>query len=358
MKMFQCACGARTFFDNTVCLSCGRQLGFLADALALVSLDDNGDGAWSTASGDYRKCANYVDQGVCNWMVPSSSPTPFCQACDLNHVIPDLSQPDHRALWLEVERAKRRLVYTLDRLRLPLRSRREDPAGGLAFDIKASDGNTRVLTGHEDGLVTLNLAEADPAERERMRVAMKERYRTLLGHFRHEVGHYYWDTLVRGTPALPRFREIFGDETVSYADALKAHYARKTPSPAPDSHISEYAASHPWEDFAETFAHYLHMEDTLDTALACGFPSGLPPETDVAAVADFEPLLAEWMNLTVALNALNRSMGTPDAYPFAITETVKQKLAFVHRLVVSARDTRASKRGNKAPPPATVATVA
>jgi hypothetical protein len=343
----------RTFFDNTTCLGCGRQLGFLPDALVLASLEPASEGVWRTPHGDYRKCANYVEQGVCNWMVKrvgTSTPTPFCPACDLNHVIPDLSQPENRALWLEVERAKRRLVYTLDRLRLPVRSKREDPAGGLAFDIKANDGNTRVLTGHEDGLVTLNLAEADPAEREKMRVAMKERYRTLLGHFRHEVGHYYWDVLVQGSPALPRFRETFGDETVSYADALKAHYARMATPSYSESYISEYAASHPWEDFAETFAHYLHLQDTLDTALAFGFPTGLPADTDVSTVDDFEPLLGEWMNLSVALNALNRSMGTPDAYPFAITDPVKRKLGFVHGIVVSARAATGTRREGASAP--------
>jgi hypothetical protein len=343
MRTFRCACGARIFFENTVCLRCGRQLGFLPDALALVALEPKADGIWVPARdatleyGEYRKCSNYVDQGVCNWMIGTASPTPLCRACDLNQVIPNLSQPENRSLWREVERAKRRLVYTLDRLHLPLRSKREDPATGLAFDIKASDGATRVITGHDEGLVTLNLAEADPAEREKMRVAMKERYRTLLGHFRHEVGHYYWEVLVRGEPALPRFREIFGDETVGYADALKAHYARKPTAGLSDAYISEYAASHPWEDFAETFAHYLHMQDTLDTALALGFARRLPKDADVSAADDFEPLVAEWIDLTIAMNALNQSVGQPDAYPFAITEPVKRKLGFVHALVVGAR---------------------
>jgi hypothetical protein len=343
MRTFRCACGARTFFDNTRCLTCGRELGFLADALALEPLDPEDDDLWATSRGEFRKCANYVDQGVCNWMVESGSQNTFCRACDFNRVIPDLSRPENRALWLEVERAKRRLVYTLARLKLPVRSRREDPQRGLAFDIKADEGDARVLTGHADGLVTLNLAEADPAEREKIRVAMKERYRTLLGHFRHEVGHYYWDSLVRETPDLLRFRAVFGDETASYAEALKAHYGRVTPhgpGPAPDhaeSYITSYAAAHPWEDFAETFAHYLHLQDTLDTALAFGFTSRLPAEADVARIDDFELLISEWIDLSIALNVLNRSMGQPDAYPFAITDRIKEKLGFVHAIVAKAR---------------------
>jgi hypothetical protein len=337
MQMFRCECGARVFFDNSTCLSCGRALGFLPDLLALASLESTGDGVYATPGGDYRKCANYIDQGVCNWMVERASASAFCRACVLNHVIPDLTQPENRALWLEVEKAKRRLVYTLDRLHLPLRSKREDPERGLAFDIKANVGETRVLTGHEDGLVTLNLVEADAAERERMRVAMKERYRTLLGHFRHEVGHYYWDVLVRGTPELQRFRAVFGDETRGYAEALRAHYAGSPPADHADSYISAYAASHPWEDFAETFAHYLHLQDTLDTALAVGITNRMPAGADVALLDDFALLIAEWIDVTIAMNALNRSMGQPDAYPFALTDRIAEKLRFVHALVVAAR---------------------
>ncbi len=326
MRTFRCTCEARLFFENTHCLNCGRQLGFLPDARSLVPIDVKGDRGCSTPHGDYRMCANYVDQGVCNWMVPAASSVAFCQACDLNHVIPDLSNPQNRALWLEVELAKRRLVYTLNALGLPVHSKREDPEHGLAFDIKADAGSPRVLTGHDDGLITLNLAEADAPERERIRLAMKERYRTLLGHFRHEIGHYYWDMLVRDKGTVTQFRELFGDETANYADALKRHYAASAAGDHADSFISGYAASHQWEDFAETFAHYLHLQDTLETAQDFGFVDRLS-EAD-----DFEALITAWTGLTVALNALNRSMGQPDAYPFAITDRVKSKLRFVHLL--------------------------
>jgi hypothetical protein len=329
MKTSLCACGARIFFENSQCLTCGRELGFLPDVLVLSSLDKTSDGAFSTSHGIYLKCSNYVSNAVCNWMVRPKTGT-LCQACRLNHVIPDLSQPKHRALWAEVEKAKRRLVYSLDRLKLPLRSKEEDPEHGLAFDIKADVEATRVLTGHEDGLITLNLAEADGPEREKMRVAMNERYRTMLGHFRHEVGHYYWDMLVRGMPSITRFREIFGDERVDYTQALKHHYA-SPPLPDPDSFISVYAASHPWEDFAETFAHYLHLEDTLETARDFGFLSSDPVAT--TPVTEFSYLMREWIELTVVMNELNRSMGQPDAYPFAISNPIKEKLRFVHALV-------------------------
>jgi hypothetical protein len=191
-------------------------------------------------------------------------------------------------------------------------------------------GDERVLTGHSDGLITLALREADPAEREQIRLQLRERYRTVLGHFRHEVGHYYWDRLVRDGGALSAFRDLFGDESVDYAAALKRHYA-SSQQLQPDF-ISSYAAAHPWEDFAETFAHYLHMVDTLETAGQFGFTSpalqGFPGASD-----DLAALLAEWTKLSVALNSLNRSMGAPDAYPFAISPRVAEKLGFIHRLV-------------------------
>jgi hypothetical protein len=234
-------------------------------------------------------------------------------------------------LWAEVEKAKRRLVYSLDRLNLPIVSKHDDPERGLSFDIKADEGSTRVLTGHADGLITLNLGEADAVWRERMRQQLKERYRTLLGHFRHEVGHYYWEVLIRDTPALDAYRALFGDERQDYAKALERHYSRGALENYSDSFITPYAASHPWEDWAETFAHYLHMRDTLETAQHFGFCSVRLER--VSIVSDFDSVLAEWTELTIALNALNRSMGHPDAYPFAISPTVRDKLTFVAEIL-------------------------
>ncbi len=325
VRLFRCECGAQVFFDNTQCLSCGRPLGFEPDSRAMLALPATG----------YRKCSNYVNEGVCNWVLADGTEAELCQACQLNHVIPDLSQPDNRQRWLEVEKAKRRLIYGLNRLNLPVLSKHSDPERGLSFDIKQSSGQERVLTGHSDGLITVNMDEADAAEREKVRVAMKERYRTLLGHFRHETGHYFWDRMVKDTERLEPFRAMFGDERADYADALRQHYARQPDDGYAASFISHYAAAHPWEDFAETFAHYQHMTDTLETASQFGFAS------TEAAPGDFEPLMEEWYRLTVALNSLNRSMGQPDAYPFAISPIVASKLRFVHDLMESERPTDA-----------------
>lgn len=335
MRAFRCECGSAIFFTNTQCLTCGRELGFLAETLQMASF--RGGGAElevETAFGRYRKCKNYAHEGVCNWMVPSDANSELCQACRLNNVIPDLSQPENRERWLEVEQAKRRLIYSLDSLSLPVIPKSEDAARGLSFDIKASVGDERVLTGHSDGLITLNLDEADAAEREKVRVAMNERYRTLLGHFRHEIGHYFWDRLVADPGKHEPFRALFGDERADYGAALRAHYAKPPAASYAENFISHYAASHPWEDFAETFAHYLHVIDTMETAVQYGFARTAAAGTDAGA---FEALMDEWYRLSVALNSLNRSMGLPDAYPFAISKTVKEKLRFVHELIQAAR---------------------
>lgn len=282
--------------------------------------------------------------GGCNWMIPAGDTEELCRACRLNNVIPDLSEPKNRELWAEVEKAKRRLIYSLDRLGLPLTPKSEDAASGLAFDIKADQGDTRVLTGHADGLITLNLGEADPVLREQMRTQMNERYRTLLGHFRHEVGHYYWEVLVKDTAALERFRETFGDERQDYGQALERHY-RNGPDPAfAESYISAYAASHPWEDWAETFAHFLHLTDTLDTARHFGFANEAPSRANTAD--GFDRVFEEWTELTIALNALNRSMGLPDAYPFAVSQRVKEKLELVREVVTGWRNATSSVEPN------------
>lgn len=352
MRTFRCVCKNRVFFENTRCLACKRELGFLPDHATLTGLDPAVEGVHTTKYGQYVKCANNVEHGVCNWLVSVGDTQTLCQACRLNNVIPDLSDPANRKLWGEVERAKRRLVYSLNRLGLPLLTKAEDAERGLAFDIKASVGKTRVLTGHAEGLITLNLEEADAVTREKARVEMKERYRTLLGHFRHEVGHYYWERLVRdaGEERAQAFRSLFGDERADYSKALEEHYKSDATNWS-DSFISNYAAAHPWEDWAETFAHYLHLVDTLETAHHFGFTTEISARQSVAHGTDFDVLMSEWNELAIALNALNRSMGLADAYPFVITARVREKIAFVHKLVREARNTASNPASARKPAP-------
>jgi hypothetical protein len=292
----------------------------------------------------YRFCAN-AQHGACNWLVDSDHAEAFCAACRHNRTIPDLANPENLVHYRKIESAKHRLFYTLLRLRLPLTTRPEDP-NGLAFDFLSSPvgaaGAAPVLTGHAGGLITLNVAEADDPERERQRKSMDEPYRTLLGHFRHEIAHYYWDHLVAGTPAIEEFRRLFGDERNDYGTSLQRYYANGPAPDWPEHFVTAYASAHPWEDFAETWAHYFHMVDTLETAFAFGLrlrPRGAQG-ADLAAAIDFDPYAAEmdriidaWLPLTFAVNSINRSMGQPDLYPFVPAPQVIWKLSFVHNRI-------------------------
>ncbi len=341
MKKFLCAhCGSRVFFENSRCLSCQAELGFDSAELNIATyktLAADRTLLRIGAHGKSRRCANHATAGACNWVLPADDPDTFCSACRLNRTIPDLSKPANQQAWLNLENAKRRLLYSLLALGLPIPSKEENPAGGLAFDFledQPTDG--LVLTGHMDGLITINLAETDHAAREKARQRMGEMYRTLLGHFRHEIGHFYWDTLVRETPRIEEFRKAFGDERSDYAAALGNHYRQGPPPNWQMNHVSAYAAAHPWEDWAETWAHYLHILDTLETAAAEGLtilsganqiticpPLGLP----------FADIAAQWKSVRLLLNGLNRSMGLPDPYPFVLTDRVIGKLTLIHEWI-------------------------
>ncbi|POS04546.1 zinc-binding metallopeptidase family protein [Burkholderia gladioli] len=352
MKTFHCGnCGQLVFFENVRCERCEAPLGYLPEVGEVGAFEiDASSGQWrslhpSVAGQLYRPCHNYSVENVCNWMVPADSPASYCESCALTETIPDLSNPDNRPLWYRTEAAKRRLVYTLTMLGLPVESRLLAPERGMSFAFKAATESEPVMTGHANGLITLNLAEADDAERERVRAAMHEPYRTLVGHFRHEIGHYYFDRLIVGSAWQEAFRERFGDERADYQAALDAHYQNGAPAGWEDRYISEYASMHPWEDWAETWAHYLHMVDTLDTANACGLvldpdDDSLPHLDDQTSVdeASFGNLMRRWFPLTYALNSLNRSMGVADAYPFALSPAVVAKLRFVHRVISATRE--------------------
>ena len=354
MKLFKCNhCGQLLYFENNHCEQCGYQLGFNAQTLQIMPLINMGNKMYWTYDDEdtilYRYCANHEHE-VCNWLVPEHSESDFCQACALNRTIPDLSKPEYLTRWRAIEVAKHRLVYSLLRLKLPVISKSTDPEKGLIFDFMADehqDAGQRILTGHANGLITLNIAEADDIEREMARRAMEELYRTVLGHFRHEVGHYYWERLIDGTDNLAPFRQLFGDERRDYGEALKTHYAQGTPPDWSLTFISAYATAHPWEDWAETWAHYLHIIDTLETAYAFGL--SLRPEvaetptlvadisTDPFELKNFNDLMSLWLPLTFAMNSLNRSMGLNDPYPFVIRPKVIQKLSFIHDVCFAAR---------------------
>ncbi|MCA1778281.1 MAG: putative zinc-binding peptidase [Xanthomonadaceae bacterium] len=342
MKLFRCTCGNTLYFENTTCLECGRILGFLSDELTLSALEPATGTSWLALATEargrhYRQCQNYSDEDACNWMVAGDDPEPYCLACRLNQVIPNLDKPGNRELWFRVERRKRRLVYDLRRHRLPVVGRDLEPQTGLAFAFMEDDPGglefrddhegAQIMTGHAQGLITINLAEADDVQRERMRVAMNEAQRTLLGHFRHESGHYYWDRLVQNGPYLGRVREVFGDERNDYSSALQQYYDTGPPSGWQNGYVSAYAASHPWEDWAECWAHLLQIVDTLETASAIGMA---PPG---AISDDMDERIEYWVALATRINLLNRSLDQPDPYPFVLTPPIIAKLKLVNTVI-------------------------
>lgn len=363
MNYFECYCGYRVYFENSQCLNCGRELGFLPDHRRISAVEITQDGFWRAlgvpSSGAlYKKCVNYMEHAVCNWMVPSHDPSNYCAACRLNEVIPNLSQPKHKRYWYKLERAKRHMLYSLNQLGLPIISKSEDPSRGVAFLFLADreadteftqpiPEQTPVSTGHAGGRITINLAEADDIARTRTREQMQERYRTLLGHFRHEIGHYYWELLIQHSDFLEPFRECFGDERSDYQQALSNYYEAGPPDAWETMYISAYAASHPWEDWAESWAHYLLMYDALETASQFGFsvedhklkapaePFPVDAGQHAARLQNFDLVFAQWTRFGIAINAMNRSMGLRDAYPFAPSLAVRNKLRFIHNVIES-----------------------
>lgn len=333
MRRFHCPdCGHEVYFDNLSCVACNSALGYRPGA-----------GIMSRAAGpSVETCVNRQQIG-CNWILESPEPSGLCLSCSLTTTIPDLTVPGNVERWARLERAKRRLVYSILGVGLPLPPAQADDLTTLRFDFKGdevrADGKTeRVITGHDNGLITLNIAEADDAVREKHRVALHEPYRTLVGHLRHEVGHYYWDRLVADRGAHDAFRWTFGDERADYEDALKRHYKQGAPGDWRERFISHYASSHPWEDFAETWAHYFHIVDSLETAAAYELPT-LLAQLDMKQYPSpyrgtpFHVLLKGWIPVTVAMNEMNRSVGQPDFYPFVLTNAIAGKLAFVHALI-------------------------
>ena len=348
MKTFHCdACEALIFFENTRCLSCGHVLAFVPGRGAMCALEPLEGDRWRPVGGDesqdLRLCRNYVEHDVCNWALDAGDPDALCLSCRLTHTIPDLAVAGNQAAWAKLETAKRRALYSILALQLPLVGKLQDP-GGLEFHFKCDEvrpngDRSRVLTGHDNGVITINVAEADDVYREAQRLQHGEPYRTLLGHFRHEIGHYYWDRLVAGSAALEDFRALFGDEQASYEGALERHYREGPPSDWALRHISAYASMHPWEDWAESWAHVMHMVDALETAHFLGL-SARPQRTDEPAltvgprppqarVGHVDELLQAWAALTYVLNNLTRGLGLADAYPFVLGEPVLDKIRFV-----------------------------
>lgn len=323
MRTFSCGrCGQLLFFDNDACMRCGSALAFRPSSGQIELLQ--------TAD---RRCANHTAIG-CSWLVEDG--TPLCTACRLTRTRPPESSSQE---WAEAEAAKRLLVFQAVELGLDL--------SGVTFDLKSSD-HEQVITGHADGVITIDVNESDDVTRTSVRERMGEAYRTMLGHFRHEIGHYLWTTLVEQAGRQDDCRQVFGDERADYGQALRAHYASDAPMGWENAYVSVYATAHPWEDFAETFAHYLHIRATLQTAAAFGISiDGAHPVLDADPESVDQPparvgaIIDQWLPLTYALNAVNRSMGADPLYPFVLAPAVIAKLDWVHSLVDAGQPARA-----------------
>ncbi len=350
MRLFACDnCDQVIHFDNRQCVRCNHRLGFLPGDLSMHALESRDEVNWQLVSDPNRLvrfCAN-AGLDICNWLVDDGND--FCLACRHNRLVPNTDTQEGIDRWRRISQAQRHLFYSLLRWSLPHPDRQEDPQGGLVFDFLEdavqTDGNVvPAMTGHEEGLIAIRAAEADDVTREQARTAMDEPYRTLLGHFRHETGHFIWNKLVRDRNGLDAFRAVFGDERQDYGAALQDRYAN---GPAPgwqDNFISAYASVHPWEDFAECFAHYLHIVDTLETARSFGMAIDPRGHEEIAAEVDFNPyraqsaeqLVSAWVPLSLAINAIQRSMGQPDSYPFVLSPPVVAKLEYMHQLIRNA----------------------
>jgi hypothetical protein len=338
-------CRQLTQFEAIVCDSCGSALAFDPVADGFRAFDRQRE-RW--VESEQRLVVGTICHnarvGICNWFIGSGIAEGLCLSCRHNRIIPDLAIAGVLDRWRLIEQAKRRMIYTLIRLGLPLDGGSAPPLMfDLLYDPTAERGDApELLTGHSGGVITLNIIEAEDVARERMRRDLGEPYRTLLGHFRHEVAHYYWHRLVEQSQDLRPFRTVFGDERIDYQQALINHYRRPPPKNWQEQYVSAYAAMHPWEDFAETFAHYLHIVDAIATLVRVS--QQLVPLDDAtrrsAALdpysADMSMLAERWIPNAFALNAINRAMGQRDLYPFRLTPNVMIKLDFVQRLVAFA----------------------
>ena len=324
MRDFLCPkCGQRLAFENSRCLSCGSEIGFDLQVQDFRVL---------TTGADYQRCAN-ARVAVCNWLVPAAEAATLCRSCSLTRTRPSDDDAVGLPEFAEAEIAKRRLVVELCELGLPIVDRDADAEKGLCFDLLSSV-RSAVTTGHADGVITLDLAESDDVHREQLRTSMDEPYRTLLGHFRHEIGHYYFPVLAATGDARQQFEALFGDPDQDYQEALDRHYAKGPPEGWEATFISSYATMHPAEDWAETFAHYLHVRDTIDTAAAFGFaPAGATIDRPLAGAAGFDHIIDLWLPLAWALNMINRSMGHADLYPFVLAPAVLEKMKLIHQLI-------------------------
>ncbi len=353
MKIFECGhCHHALFFENSHCEKCGHLCGYDANSQQMLTFNPKNESLISDRNREVYKYCKNKEHDACNWLLPSEAASDFCAACQLNRTIPNLSTEKNLEKWRNLEVAKHRLIYQLQKLHLPLDSKHKIEHG-LAFDFVVSEDQGKLMTGHASGIVTILLREADSVFREQTRIQLFEPYRTLIGHLRHEVGHYFWDRLISiDANHLQQFRSTFGDERRDYGESLQHYYKTGAPDDWQQSFISKYASSHPWEDWAETWAHYLHIMDMVETAYYFGISANPKSNTksmdidvsfDPYEVEDFDAVIQTCVPLSFAVNSINRAMGVQDVYPFVISGAVVNKMKFIHQLLLGRKDFISSK---------------
>ena len=336
MQSFQCQCGNKLFFHSTHCLGCNRQTGFCDFCRQTTSVDGDVNEVLTcnqpNCSADVVFCRNFEPHGVCNRLISAKAPATtnekhvgLCDFCKLTTVIPDLAIAGNAEKWRRLEKAKQRVLYALDTLGFPFRDDANSPFPAVRFEFKA-DGVEPVSTGHNNGCIVINIEEADSVKRELSRVQLGEPQRTLVGHFRHEMGHYFWSRLVNpNNQLLKQFRELYGDElSLEYGQAIDAYYRNGPAGVWQTNYVSAYATMHPWEDFAETFATYVDMCSVLNTANHFG--------TADVVFDDLDTMVESYSKIGVMANEFNRDMGLLDLVPEVFTSPVIEKLRFVHCL--------------------------
>ncbi|MCI4665817.1 MAG: putative zinc-binding peptidase [Neomegalonema sp.] len=328
MKIYTCPnCDQPLFFDNLVC-ACGTEVAFDPEADAFVELA--------------TPCANRAVIG-CNWAGETADKDGdiYCRSCTMSEIVPAHHVGDNLEDWGEAEAAKRWVLANLGRWGW---FKSTDPGRRPVFHMrseKTRDGDVSVIMGHSDGVITINVSEADDVERVRRREKFNEAQRTMIGHFRHEIAHFLFLRMFHDPSRLADFREIFGDESADYGEALKKYYTEGAPKDWNATFISAYATAHPHEDWAESCAHFLHLTDIVDSFYATGLKGAGAPTNSYDAYAENDPnrLIEIGARLGVALNHVNRSMGVADIYPFVHTPAIRTKLAFAHLALMESRPT-------------------
>jgi hypothetical protein len=346
VRVFICStCQHELDFESMSCPNCDSSVGYVSDRRDVVVIVADGPARYSV-DGDSAaqwRCLN-ASWG-CNWMLPADGGDVWCLSCRLTRGRPDEADPAAVVAWSAAEAAKRRLVFQLGELGLPIEPRSPTTPRGLAFDLVHVPGASAV-TGHDRGIITLDLSEADERHRDELRRNLGESFRTLIGHLRHEVGHYYFAHLVGQHDRILEFRALFGDERIDYSSALDEHYRRaRTGDDKADlsRFVTAYAAAHPLEDWAETFAHYLHTLDGLQTADSHGLAArsredGGRVKSASSSPVSFSSILERWLPVAEMINAIADGLGSSRPYPFTLSPVVVTKLEFVHACVTAHSD--------------------